>query len=133
MILAEIPKSTPLPIVAVANERAWLDHYLSNWASWMRSKKGAVPDVCPTEASGGLTPYSNWGTDLEGMYERMDAEHAETVHVIIWRLSDAERNAMYFEYGLIRELELFRFDVVLEKARDNVLRGMKRAGLWFGS
>lgn len=107
----------------------WLDHYLSNWSHWMRSHDDA-PERCPSEASGGLTPYLS--LDTEGMCERMDNEHAETTHFVIWTLPEPERNAIYFEYGIISQVEIVRLSALLVLGRKRLEDGLRKRGLWFG-
>lgn len=124
MIVAERSDS------ATRTEAQHLEGYLYDWARWMRSKDD-LPQGCPTEASGGLQSYT--GFDIDEMIDHMDADNAETTHLAIWRLPELERNAIYFEREIIRDVAIWRYEVVLANAKARLLVELKKLGLWFGS
>lgn len=122
---------TPIESTTVRDAAWFLEHYLSLWAHWMHSKADDLPDGCPTEASGGAENYTSL-TDFDGMCERMDAEHAQLVHIGIWRLPETQRNAIYVERGIISLFEPRDYEGTLREAKERLRRELVTLGLWFG-
>jgi hypothetical protein len=114
-------------IVIERSPEDWLEHYLVLWASWMHSDE--LPDGCPEEASGGLQPFLDM--DFDEMCARMDAEHAEIVNMVIFRLTPAERCAIHRQY-LHAVYHVRNFEVVLLLAKAKVMHHLRNCGLWFG-
>lgn len=105
----------------------WLEHYLANWAQWMRVKD--LPEGCPDEASGGFLPFID--LDFDAMCERMDAEHAEqTYEAIRTALTPAEQCAIHHAY--LQAVFFVRdYPAVLLRAKQKLMHDLKRRGLWF--
>lgn len=122
-------KPTEVP-PAVKDAAYWLEHYLALWASWMHSDD-ELPEGCPEDASGGLGPYLS--LEFDDLCDRMDTEHAQQVHVAIWRLSDTHRNALYVERGIVAYFEdPVWYDRTLAAAKAQLMRELVKMGLWFG-
>lgn len=114
-------------IVIDRSPEDWLEHYLHLWASWMQSDE--LPEGCPDEASGGFLPYID--LDFDAMCERMDAEHAQIVNMVLMRLTPAERCAIHRQY-LQAVYRVRDFERVLEVSKQKVMHHLRNCGLWFG-
>jgi hypothetical protein len=112
-----------------------LEQHLQTWAAWMRGPE--VPDGLPTEACGGMDNYSTIDRDSDAAYEKLDFWVAETVNTVINDIGErhpAQKAALYRAYEVVAAFRFPRdsYEAVLSEARQNVLMGLRRRGVWLG-
>lgn len=112
----------------------WLDRHLQTWAAWMR--RDSLRLGLPKKAAVGEN-YTSLDLDNEIAYDSLDDDTAVRVNAVIDDVGQrhpAQKAAIYRDTGLIA---VFRFPRdnyadTLDAARQNVLIGLRRRGVWCG-
>jgi hypothetical protein len=111
----------------------WLDRHLQTWADWMHSAE--LPEGLPSDSCSGLVQnYLTLDWDSTEALETLDTGIARAVDAAVNDLSPAHRAAIYRRYGIF---SVFRFPrenyaVLLADARERILVGLRRRGIWIG-
>ena len=132
MLVADLPLMA-INVIPVYENR--LEQHLRTWADWM---KGPVsPDGLPSEACGGFENYQTIDRDSDAAYERLDFWIAETTNTVINDIGarhPAQKAALYRAYGVLAAFRFPRdnYEQTLAEARQNVLIGLRKRGVWLG-
>lgn len=108
----------------------WIDWYCINWARWMRS--GGLPDGYPHKTPGTVNRsiFSAW----DDMIEADDRRIAAVTDAVINDLPPVQSCALHHAYlnAVYRFSERYPYHVAIEEAKENLVAGLKKKGVWLG-
>jgi hypothetical protein len=95
-------------------------------------RSGGLPDGFPHQTPGTV----NWtiNSDFDNMCDAADRTLAAVTNAVIRDLVPAQSCAIHHEYlnAVYRFSERYPFHRAIEDAKENLVLGLKRKGLWLG-